>query len=288
MNGYYGRPFSPFSAPRRQGFFATLPPVTAWLLKANIAVFVVSWLGCDFLRSPFFRGLYSMLALSLDGVRHGMVWQPLTYMFLHGGFIHILFNMMTLYFLGPETERTMGSRHFLAMYLISGILGGLGWLWLSGSPQAVCVGASGAIFGILGAFATLYPKRELTIFVFIFPITAAAWKIVAGISLLQFLLVTGGANDNIAYAAHLAGAFAGFLYIDQLFENRHLRRQLSRLGGGFRRTPRDALRSSDSTRREPPPPQEEVDRILEKIARDGIQSLTRAERQTLHRASHTM
>ena len=288
MNGYYGRPFSPFSAPRRQGLFAALPPVTAWLIKANIAVFIVSWIGCDFLRSPFLRGLYSMLALSLAGVKSGMLWQPLTYMFLHASFIHILFNMMTLYFLGPETERTMGSRHFLAMYLISGILGGLGWLWLSGSAAATCVGASGAIFGILGAFATLYPKRELTIFVFIFPVTAAAWKIVAGISLLQFLLVTGGANDNIAYAAHLAGAFAGFLYIDQLFENRHLRRLHSRLGGGFRRSPRDPFRDADSSRRDPPPSREEVDRILEKIARDGIQSLTRAERQTLHRASRTM
>ena len=288
MSGYYGRPFSPFSAPRQQGLFAALPPVTAWLLKANIAVFLATWIGCDILRSPIFNYLYSLLALSLAGVKSGMIWQPLTYMFLHGGFIHIFFNMMTLYFLGPETERTMGSRHFLAMYLVSGILGGLGWLWLSGSPQAVCVGASGAIFGILGAFATLYPKRELTIFVFIFPITAAAWKIVAGISILQFLLVTGGANDNIAYAAHLAGAFAGFLYIDQLFENRHLRRLLSRIGGGFRRAPRDPFRSADDSRREPPPSREEVDRILEKIARDGIQSLTRAERQILHRASRTM
>ena len=288
MSGYYGRPFSPFSAPRQQGLFAALPPVTAWLLKANIAVFLATWIGCDILRSPIFNYLYSLLALSLAGVKSGMVWQPLTYMFLHGGFIHIFFNMMTLYFLGPETERTMGSRHFLAMYLVSGILGGLGWLWLSGSPQAVCVGASGAIFGILGAFATLYPKRELTIFVFIFPITAAAWKIVAGISVLQFLLVTGGANDNIAYAAHLAGAFAGFLYIDQLFENRHLRRLLARFGGGFKWPFGGGSRGDGDSRRDPPPSREEVDRILEKIARDGIESLPRAERQTLHRASRTM
>ncbi|MBR4190861.1 MAG: rhomboid family intramembrane serine protease [Kiritimatiellae bacterium] len=292
MSGYYGRPFSPFSAPRGGGFFDRLPPVTGWLMKANIAAYLVTWIGCGVLRSPIFNYLYSILALSLAGVKQGMVWQPLTYMFLHGGFIHILFNMMTLYFLGPETERTMGSRHFLAMYLLSGIIGGLGWLWLSGSAAASCVGASGAIFGILGAFATLYPKRELTIFVFIFPVTAAAWKIVAGISLLQFLLVTGGANDNIAYAAHLAGAFAGFLYIDQLFENRHFRRLLSRIGGGFkwpfggggaRRSP-----FSRDPDRDPPPSREEVDRILEKIARDGIESLTRAERQTLHRASRTM
>lgn len=284
MNGR--SPFSPFSAPpRRAGLFAALPPVTGQLLKINLIVFVVFWLG-QLLRSPLLLNLYGWLALSSYGIHHGMLWQPITYMFLHGGFIHILFNMMTLFFLGPETERTMGSRHFLAMYLISGFLGGLGWLWLSGSSGAYCVGASGAIFGILGAFATLYPKRELTILVFIFPVTAAAWKIVAGISLLQFLLVTGGSNANIAYAAHLVGAFAGFLYVDQLFESTLLRRLWRRL---WSKTGASATAGMHRpSRAEEPPDPAEVDRILAKISAQGIQSLTRAERQTLHRASRTM
>ena len=277
---YRAYQFSPFS-PRPSGFLAQLPPVSAWMLKANIAVFLFFSLGA-ILRSPLIDGLYALLALSPMGIRHGFLWQPLSYMFLHGSFLHILLNMLTLYFLGPETERAMGSRHFLAMYLLSGVLGGLGWLWLSAHAAAtVCVGASGAIFGVLAAFATLFPRRELTILVLFFPVTAMAWKIVAGIALVQFLLVTGGSASNIAYAAHLAGAFAGFLYIDQLFENTTLRRLWARA--------RDLLAQRPHAPRPAPPPPDpaEVDRILDKITAHGIQSLSKEERQTLHRASRT-
>jgi membrane associated rhomboid family serine protease len=271
------RPYYPADSatPRPSGFLSRLPPVTAWMIKANVAVFLFFWL---------FRydGLYANLALSLHGIRQGAFWQPLTYMFLHGSFIHILFNMLTLYFLGPETERTMGSKHFLAMYLISGLLGGLGWLWLSAHPVAVCVGASGAIFGVMAAFATLFPRRQLTVLIMmIFPVTLPAWQLVAGLSLIQFLLLTGGAASNIAYAAHLAGAFAGFLYIDQLFENTTLRHLWARLRDYVAQRP-------PAPRAAPPPPDPaEVDRILDKITAQGIQSLTRAERQILHRASRT-
>lgn len=268
------------SSSRPAGFLSHLPPVTAWLIKANVAVFLFFLLG-QILRSPLINGLYGLMALSLDGVRHGFIWQPFTYMFLHASFMHILFNMLTLFFLGPETERAMGSKHFLAMYLISGVLGGLGWLWLSASSYIPCVGASGAIFGVLAAFATLFPRRELTILVLIFPVTAMAWKIVAAMSLIQFLLVTGGSSSNIAYAAHLVGAFAGFLYIDQLFESTLLRRLWHRLRSAVAQRPHVPRAAP------PPPDQAEVDRILDKITARGIQSLTKAERQTLHRASRT-
>ena len=264
---------SSFSS-RPPGFFAHFPPVTAWMIKANIIVFLVF-----FLLRP--GSLYGLLALSLDGVRRGFLWQPLTYMFLHGSLTHLIFNMFTLYFLGPETERAMGSKHFLAMYLISGLLGGLGWIWLSPQPYAVCVGASGAIFGILAAFATLYPRRQLTLLIFfIFPVTLMAWQLVAGLAILEFLLA-GDPSSGIAHTAHLAGAFAGFLYIDQLFESTLLRRLWARA--------RDyAAQRPHTPRAAPPPPdQAEVDRILDKITAQGIQSLTKAERQTLHRASRT-
>lgn len=262
--------------PRVKGFFDRLPPVCAWLIKVNVAVALVFFL------LPGLRNLESLLALSRAGLRHGYLWQPVTYMFLHGSFLHLLFNMFTLYFLGPETERAMGSKHFLAMYLISGVLGGLGWIWLSPVRSNIpCVGASGAIFGVLAAFATLYPRRQLTLLVFlIFPVTLMAWQLVAGLALIEFLLA-GDPSSGIAHTAHLAGAFAGFLYIDQLFENTHLRRLWARL--------RDYVAQRPHTPRAgpPPPDQAEVDRILDKISAQGIQSLTKAERQTLHRASRT-
>lgn len=260
---------------RPPGLLAHLPPVTAWMIKINVAVFLVLFL----LRPGTLAGL---LALSLDGIRHGFVWQPLTYMFLHASFTHLLFNMLTLYFLGPETERAMGSRHFLAMYLLSGLLGGLGWLWLSPSPYAACVGASGAIFGILAAFATLYPRRQLTVLVFfIFPVTMMAWQLAAGLAFIEFILARADQASGIAHTAHFAGAFAGFLYIDQLFESTLLRKLWHRL--------RDyAAQRPQAPRAAPPPPDPaEIDRILDKISSQGIQALTRGERQTLHRASRT-
>lgn len=263
-----------FSA-RPPGFLAHLPPMCAGLIKINVGVFLFFLL----LRPG---NLYGLLALSLTGIRHGYLWQPFTYMFLHAGFTHLLFNMFTLYFLGPETERAMGSRHFLAMYLLSGLLGGLGWLWLSPQPYAACVGASGAIFGVLAAFATLYPRRQLTLLIFfIFPVTLAAWQLVAGLALVEFLLARADQASGIAHVAHFAGAFAGFLYVDQLFENAHLRKLLQRL--------RDYVAQRPHVPRAAPPPPEqaEVDRILDKITAQGIQSLTKAERQTLHRASRT-
>lgn len=270
------RPYYPQNpAGRAPGFFAQLPPVCATLIKINVGVFLLFWL----LRPG---ALYDVLALSLNGMRHGHLWQPFTYMFLHGGFTHLLFNMFTLYFLGPETERAMGSKHFLAMYLLSGLLGGLGWIWLSPQPYALCVGASGAIYGVLAAFATLYPRRRLTLLVFfIFPVTLLAWQLVAGLAFIEFVLANNDPASGIAHTAHLAGAFAGFLYIDQLFESATLRRLWGRL--------RDYVAQRPHVPRAAPPPpdQAEVDRILDKISAQGIQSLTKAERQTLHRASRT-
>lgn len=264
-----------------QGLFANLPPVTGWLLKVNIGVFLVFWFGVA-IQSPLLMGLYNLFALSLDGLKHGMIWQPFTYMFLHAGFTHILFNMFTLFFLGPETERAMGSRHFLAMYLLSGFLGGLGWIWLSAQPTDTCVGASGAIFGMLAAFATLFPKRQLTMLVFfIFPITMKAWQLVTGLAVIQYLLVTGGSASNIAYTAHLAGGLAGFLYIDQLYESALLRRGWKFLQSKVFKRPYNPHPSP------PPPDPAEVERILDKITNQGIGALTKEERKTLHRASRT-
>ncbi|MBR6021543.1 MAG: rhomboid family intramembrane serine protease [Kiritimatiellae bacterium] len=272
-------------------WFAGIPTVTAWLLKANILVFLVFGFG-HLVGSGLLQGLEGALALSMDGVRHGMLWQPVTYMFLHGGLWHLVLNMLTLYFLGPDTERSMGPLHYGLMYAISGIAGGLGWLWLSGG-HGFCVGASGAIFGVMGAFATLFPRRRLTFLVFVFPVTMEAWKAVIGLTALQMLMIGGGAGTGIAYAAHVMGALAGFLYIDQLFESAHFRRMLSRVAQwfgrewSFRLPRRDGRRvpPSSSSRPGDAPPEDEVNRILDKISREGIQSLTPEERDTLHRAS---
>ena len=277
MNYRSANPWAP-RQPWWRRIFSNMPPVTAWLLRINIAVFLVFTVG-EFLRLPGIGALEELLALSPEGMKLLHYWQPVTYMFLHAGFWHILLNMMTLFFMGPETERSMGSTHFAIMYFLSGIVGGLGWLWLT-PAKTMCVGASGAIFGVMGAFATLYPRRRLTFFLYFIP--TEAWKMVLGLTVFQFLFMLGGQSGGIAYAAHVAGAFAGFLYIDQLYESAHFRRLVRKIaeafGSGF--SPR-----MPKSRTEERPPEEEVNRVLDKIAREGIGSLTREEREILHRAS---
>jgi membrane associated rhomboid family serine protease len=144
-------------------------------------------------------------------------FQIITYMFTHFDVSHILFNMMSLFFLGPMVEATLGHKRFLALYLISGLVGLAAhfFVWylpfLTGSgPEPVfsVLGASGAVFGVTIAFATLYPDRQLML---LFPpIPIKAWLmavILVGIGLYQG--ITGG--GNIAHFAHLGGALAGFL-----------------------------------------------------------------------------
>ncbi|HQW26372.1 MAG TPA: rhomboid family intramembrane serine protease, partial [Saprospiraceae bacterium] len=145
-------------------------------------------------------------------------FQIITYMFTHADISHILFNMLSLYFMGPMVEMTLGPKRFLALYMISGLTGlaahfVVGYLpfylgWTFAAPEFAVLGASGAVFGVTIAFATLYPDRELML---LFPpIPIKAWVmalILIGIGLYSGLTGTGG---NVAHFAHLGGALAGF------------------------------------------------------------------------------
>ena len=124
--------------------------------------------------------------------------------------------------------------------------------------------------------------------IYFFPVTLEAWKAVAGLTVVQMLMIGGGTGGGIAYAAHVLGALAGFLYIDRLYESAHFRRGLQRVAAWFGRDWRFKMpdwRRRGGTGGSEAPSEEEVNRILDKISREGIQSLTREERQTLHRAS---
>lgn len=207
--------------------------------------------------------------LSVEGIRSGWVWQFLTYTFLHGSFVHILMNMLGLFFLGPELERTMGTRTFTAMLAFCGILGGLGWLLLTYPYEGVCVGASGAIFGLIGAFAGLFPNRQLTLLVFfILPVTMPAWLLAVLFGLMQLAYLLNPGPSGIAYAAHLAGGIAGYIFVRVLYRRRGL-------SGAF---------SQAKITRENSPSQSEVNAILDKISTSGIHTLTPRERSILQEA----
>lgn len=163
------------------------------------------------------------VAINYFGVRPDLViykhylWQPVTYMFLHGGMIHILFNMYFLFALGLPVEQAWGGRRFLVFYLFSGIGAGITICfvnYLTGDIGAT-IGASGAIFGVIVAFGMLFPEVELYFLFVPVPIRAKYLVLFYGaINLVPFLIesfVTGG-RGGISYIGHLGGILFGFLY----------------------------------------------------------------------------
>lgn len=192
----------------RQSSFGTpggLPPWTRRLLIANTVVFAVMMLGI----LPFRWALQNLALVPPD-----LLWEPwtmVTYMFLHAGFMHFLFNMVILFFFGPPLENRWGGTEFVKFYFICGlgpaILGFLlaGWV----GPRPV-VGASGALYGLLLAFALLWPNRKLYIWG-IMPVKAK-W-LVGFLAFFSLYTLMSGQSGNVAEWAHLGGLVTGFLYL---------------------------------------------------------------------------
>lgn len=129
-------------------------------------------------------------------------WRLITSMFLHADVMHLLFNMLALFMFGTYLEKKVGGLRFLAIYIVSGIIGGLGFCFFSGSAD-MAIGASGAIFGIIGALVVLEPKMKVYVYFVPMPILAA------GVLYAVIELIGMGGVDNIAHSAHLLGLLGG-------------------------------------------------------------------------------
>jgi len=268
--------------------FASGPtPAVRFLLIGTATAFLVQAIA-DRLTGGAFTALFS---LSLDGLLRLDLWQPVTYLFLHGGIWHLILNMLGLFFFGPETERTIGPRRFLALYFACGILAGLGWILISGTPASRCLGASGAIFGVLGAFAGLFPQRPVTLLVFfVIPVTLRARTLAIALGLFSLLAIVSQPGQ-IAYAAHLVGGLAGYLYgVNAGFGHGSFnpRQWWNDLCWRWQRRKFKVLRGSDrdwGINTEDPPSSQEVDEVLAKISKWGLSRLTPRDRDILDRAS---
>ena len=188
-----------------------LGPAVKVLLITN----VVAWLLNLIVPAMTLR-----LGLSPQDVFTGFAfWQPFTYMFLHDtrGFSHILFNMLALWMFGTELERTWGTRFFTKYYLVTGVGAAVTTLLLAlvsdGVYYSLTVGASGAIYGLLLAWAMYFPNRTIY-FYFLFPIPARVFVIIVGA--IAFLSSFGGPGGGIAHIAHLGGLVVGYLYLKSL------------------------------------------------------------------------
>lgn len=247
-------------------FDATFPDGVKLLLIANALVYVVQTLA-----PPWFTLLFGLRPA--DVVGRLFLWQPLTYMFLHGGFFHVLFNLLILWMMGGEVERFWGKREFLRYYGICGL--GAAALAFVFAYDGLVIGASGAVFGVMTAFALMFPERTIYVW-FVIPVPA---KYLVLILFAIELLVIGG-RDGVAHFAHVGGAVTGYLYLRYGWRDRLT---FEGLGSGWRRRRLTLHPGGAST---PPTVNEtEIDRILDKISRTGLGSLTPEESRLLEQAS---
>jgi membrane associated rhomboid family serine protease len=257
--------------------------VVTLLIVANVLAF----LGQSFAQMNAPGLVPDWLCLGFHGLKQGYAWQLVTFLFIHGmpgvpgaspwlGFIHLFINTMVLYFVGREVEAIAGPRHMLGMYFLGGIAGGIAQI-LVFPGAAPIAGSSSGVFAVLLAFSTILPEYEMSPFSII-PIRIRAkyvgWLAAGGsVAMAAFDFAPG-----VAHVADLGGCMVGWMYARQLgfgnpwwFQRRMMERR--------QREQRLERMSPDQYMTQ------EIDPILDKIARDGIRSLTRAERRILERGS---
>lgn len=231
------------------------------------------------------------------------IWQLITYQFLHGGFSHILWNMFALWMFGMEIENQMGSKKFLIFYLSAGVVGGLLHLFISPliGGAAPTIGASGAVYGVLIAFAMYYPDRYVYLFL---ALPVKAKYLIAGYMVMEFMSV--GDGSVVAHMVHIGGAIGAALFIlwdrkqnfnfDRMYKNikTKVNEQRTNEDSPFRRSTQrfrtEPVKEAEfydinGQPKEEEINQEEIDRILDKISKSGYQNLTDGEKRILFEAS---
>ena len=241
------------------------------LIIINIVVFVI----INLFRNIAWHALFGLVPGFVFA--RMMIWQLATYLFVHFGLWHLVLNMLMLWMFGSVIESRWGSKSFLCYYFFTGIGAGLCSVMFAFNSMSPVVGASGAIFGLLTAYAIMFPDSIILLF-FIFPMKMKyAAMVLAGINLLGALSNPGG---GIAYIAHLGGGVFGYIYL----KNERLRYIFSKYSIS---NLKDAYRKKQDLvqRKKIEDMDKQVDRILEKISAAGMESLTEKERSILDKKS---
>jgi membrane associated rhomboid family serine protease len=219
--------------------------------------------------------------LSSRGIHDAYAWQFFTAMFLHDGPWHLLGNMLVLYLIGRDVESILGQKHFVYLYLAGAIGGEMGHLFLM-PENTVLLGASGAVAAVLVAYATILPELELTASLFfILPIRLKTKHLAYGAIFVAAVFLIVDRTGTVSHSAYIGGCFAGWFYAHLLGFGRpsFLQRALHHYRSEAERYRRMTAEQFIA---------EEVDPLLDKIHRDGLQSLTWTERRTLARAREKM
>jgi membrane associated rhomboid family serine protease len=213
-----------FGAPRiRFDWRSFITPAVKYLVLACTGVFLTQTVAV-LLAGPDGPGLElwinSHFGLVPRGVIPGLrIWQPFTYLFLHGGLWHLLINMLMLWMFGRELELVWGKKRFLNYYFLCGVGAGLitiivkltPLLWGHDTADVATIGASGAIFGILIANAILFPDRQ--IWLFPLPIMIPMRPFVAVMAAIEFFSTLGASGDGVSHLCHLGGMLIGWIYL---------------------------------------------------------------------------
>jgi membrane associated rhomboid family serine protease len=264
------QPYSP-------GGFQLMPPAIKAIILINVAVFALQVI------TPFGETISYLGALWPVSSVNFRIWQPLTYMFLHGGGAHLFFNMFALWMFGAEIENHWGTRQFNIYYFTCGIgAAAINLLATIGDPYPT-VGASGAIYGVLLAFGMMFPNRYIFLY-FLFPVKAKYF--IAGYALIEFISGLDsramGSGSNIAHFAHLGGMLIGFIYITIKRAEWSFSGLFSKIRSSGRKRSGPRLHTRNSIA--PPVSEAEINAILDKISEHGYGSLTEEERRKLLKA----
>lgn len=214
-------------------FGGPMTPVVKGLLIANVCVYILQSVTMAVWQVPLelIFGLVPVLF-----IKKLFLWQPFTYLFLHGDILHILFNMLVLWMFGSELEKIWGSKFFLRYYFVSGV--GAGFLSVLANTSGVIptIGASGAIYGLLLAYGIWFPTRVVYL-MFIIPVQMKYFVVILGAIAFYSSLFSSG--EQVAHIAHLGGMIFGYIYLkrwDSLkgMHNIYLKWKMKRLRRKFR------------------------------------------------------
>lgn len=267
----------------RSGGMWNLGKAVQWILILNLGAFVVEALSAIWFRSSFFT---DFLILGGQSLMHAKVWALFTYSILHGGLWHVFLNMLAVFFIGQMLEPLLGVKRFATVYIIAVLFGALAWLGINWGDAEYLVGASAGVFGILAMYCLMQPDRPITLLLFfVLPITIrpkTLLMVTMAIEIALFFFYELPDHTAVASSAHLGGIAAGFLCFELMVNRGWMSGRSARASSAVQKpkpsTGKTRFKVNITQAEEL---KKEVDRILDKISKDGFGSLTQKEKDTL-------
>jgi len=240
------------------------------LVSINFIIFILQTISSsESLFFPLF-GLVPKLVWSKF-----MLWQPLTYMFFHGGIWHVLINMFVLWMFGSELERLWGKHRFLKFYFFTGIGAGILTMIFSFNSNIPIVGASGAVYGILLGYGFIYPNRTIYLYGII-PIKSI-WFVIS-VGFIAFISSIDN-NSNVSHLTHLSGMIVGYFLLKNPYRLKDILFLIRKKSIEFK------VKKEETIKFEKNKTEKELNFILDKINREGYESLTKEEQNQLYKNS---